>query len=236
MMNLADELQLMEKDYLIVAMTTMDTLRHNKIPPSFIQYHILNLPLQTIKPKYKKLIETRELLASETSSIRQLFINFSPYCDFLNPDLLEQIVERFGDETSSIFITIYLKKLREFRRRTVLGDMTGAWVALTPPGYVELVLEMDSKWKNKTLEQLESFRSHPSRLQWFLKTVRREGLEVVFSVPQGMWLYQEDLINLQKHDILVVKEGGRDIVDLKSQQCNVRFYVIEIYYVKGLYM
>lgn len=162
---LTDELQLLEKEYTVVAMTTLASLKHNKVPPSYIYHHILNLPEQTIKSKYKKLIEKRAK-GLTTASLEQVFLAFSPYCDFLNPDLLEQIVERFGDEISCTIIAMYIKRLRDFRRRTLLSSVDGKWVALTPLGYVEMMLEMDEMWKKKTLEDLEAY---PTRTQWFFK-------------------------------------------------------------------
>ena len=122
---------------MVVAMTTIASLKHGKIPSSYIHQHILHLPQQTMKAKYRKLVATQGK-GLDTASIEQLFLSFWPYCDFLNPDMLEYIVERFGDEISSDIVTMYVKRLREFRRKTVLKDMAGKWVGITPPGYVEL--------------------------------------------------------------------------------------------------
>lgn len=212
-LSLPDELQLLEKEYMVVAMSTLASLKHRQIPTSFIQQQILNLPHQTMKSKYKKLVDKRaKALGSET--IEQLFLTFSPYCDFLNPDMLEHIVDRFGDEISNAIISMYIKRLREFRRKTVLRDIAGKWVALTPPGYVEVSLEMDKVWERRTLEDLEVFRSYPSRMQWFFKRVSTAKLEVVFSAPKGLWLYQDDLVDLRKNGVLHVMEAGRCVVDL----------------------
>ena len=198
---------------MVVAMSTLASLKHSKIPPSFIHQQILDLPHQTMKSKYQKLVDT-QVKALSSASMEQLFLTFSPYCDFLNPDMLEHIAERFGDELSSTIITMYSKRLREFRRRTSLRDIAGKWVALTPPGYVEMSLQMDAVWKKRTLEYLEAFRSYPSRMQWFFKRVGIEGSEVIFSVPKGVRLYQDDLTNLRKNSVLSVMEGGRCVVDL----------------------
>lgn len=214
-LSLSDELQLLEKEYMAVAMSTLASLKHSKIPTSFIHQQILNLPHQTIKSKYQKLVNKR-VKALSSASIEQLFLTFSPYCDFLNPDMLEHIVDRFGDELSSTIIAMYTKRLREFRRKTVLADIAGKWVALTPPGYVELSLQMDRVWERKTLEDLEMFRLYPSRMQWFFKRVSTDRSRVVFSVPKGVRLYQDDLSNLRKNRVLHVMEGGRCVVDLGS--------------------
>ena len=220
-LSLTDELQLLEKEYIIVAMTAMSSLNQDKVPPSYIHQHILNLPQQSLKLKYKKLIERKENTLSTTSSIDQLFLNLSPFCDFLNPDLLEEIIEKFGDKISSTIIDMYIKKVRDFRRRTRLCDISAKWVAVTPPGYVNLTLEMHKDWRNKTLEDLEVFRSHVSRLQWFLKRVDEDGLKVTFSVPEGTWVYQEDLINLKRNKILAIKEDRRCVVKLTKQNLSL---------------
>ena len=212
----SDELQLLEKEYMVVAMSTLASLQQGRVPTSFIYQQILSLPHQTMKAKYQKLVDKRATVLSSTST-KQLFLSFAPYCDFLNPDMLEHIVDRFGDEISGSIIAMYLKRLREFRKRTVLGDIAGRWVAITPPGYVELSLEMDSVWERRTLEDLEVFRTYPSRMPWFFKRVNMDGFRVVFSVPKGVWLYQDDLDNLRKNRVLSVMEGNRCVVDLGTQ-------------------
>jgi hypothetical protein len=216
-LSLPEELQLLEKEYMVVAMSTLASLKHGNIPTVFIQQQILNLPHQTMKFKYQKLVDQR-LKATSSVSIEQLFLAFSPYCDFLNPDMLEHIVDRFGDATSSTIIALYVKRLREFRKRTILGNIAEKWVALTPPGYVELSLHMDRVWERKTLEDMEMLRLYPSRMQWFFKRVSCAGryLKVVFSVPRGAWLYEDDLSNLKKNSILSVMEGERCVVELSS--------------------
>lgn len=222
-LSLTEELQLLEKEYTIVAMTTLASLNQNKVPTNYIYQHILNLPHQK-KSKYKKLVEKRAKGLS-AASMEQVFISFSPYCDFLNPDMLELIVERFGDEISSAIISMYLKRLSCFNKKITLSEMVDKWVAITPPGYTELSLEMDTVWRKKTLRDLEVFRSHISRTQWFFKRVKWEGGEegnvvVVFSVPNGTWLFQDDLGDLRKNQVLQVLEERRCVVDL-GQHLNI---------------
>lgn len=218
-LSLSDELHLLEKNYTAVAMTVMAALNQNRTPPSLLYHYIFNLPQQILKPKYKTLIENRAKHLRDATSIDELFVNLSPYCDFLNPDLMEQTAERFGDKITSSIVSTYVKRLREFRRRTRIGAIAGRWVAITPPDYVEIGLELDDSWKKKTLEDLEVFRSYPSRTPWFFKRSVNEGrLVVVFSAPKGVWLYQEDVENLTKSKVLSVMEGGRCLVKLDKQK------------------
>ena len=213
-LSLSEELQLLEKEYMVVAMTTLTSLKQSKTPTSFIQHQIINLPHQTMKAKYQKLVEKR-IRGIANSSLENIFLSFSPYCDFLNPDMLEHIVDRFGDEMSKAIIVMYLKRLRKFRRKTTLKEISDQWVAITPPGYIQVSLEMDSVWERKTLEDLEVFRSYPSRMQWFFKRISMEkSSKVFFSVPVGAWLYQDDLTNLLKNHVLSVMEEERCVVDL----------------------
>lgn len=218
---LTEELQLLEKEYTVVAMTTLASLKHGQVPPSYICQHILNLPQQNMRSKYKKLIE-RCVKTLTSATIEQVFLKFSPYCDFLNPDLLEHVVDRFGDDMSQAIISMYLKRLKDFRRRTKLSDMPGKWVGLTPTNYVEVQLELDERWKFSSLEDLEGFRSHPPRSLWFLKSVRGEGLEVWFSVPRGVWLYQDDLGSLRKSGVVGMSEGGRRLVDWRGEALDTK--------------
>lgn len=215
-LSLSEELQLLEKEYTVVAMATLASLEQNRVPHSCVYQHLLSPPQQAVRSKYRKLIE-RRVRPFGMVSTKRLFQTFSPYCDFLNPDLLDHIVEYFGDEISCSIIAMYMKRLREFRRKTPLCAMAGKWVAITPPGYVEMALDTDKSWRRKSLEELEAFRSHPSRMQWFLKRVERDGLEVVFSVPKGVWLFQDDLVNLGKSGVLRVMGEGRSVVKLVKE-------------------
>lgn len=221
-LTLTEELQLLEKDYTMVAMTTLASLTNRQVPANYIYQHLLNLPQQK-KAKYKKLVEKRAkgLLSA---SLEQVFLSFSPYCDFLNPDMLELIVDRFGDEINNAIINMYLQRLSSFHKKIALCEMVDKWVAITPPGYTQINLEMDRIWRKKTLKDLEVFRSHISRMQWFLKCIKEGeegdegGVVVVFSVPKGVWLYQEDLCDLRMHRVLQIQEEGRCVVDLGQQQ------------------
>lgn len=216
-LSLSEELQLLEKEYMVVAMSTLTTLQQSKIPASLVHHQIVNLPHQTMKAKYQKLVEKRVRGGIANSSIKEIFLSFSPFCDFLNPDMLEHIVDRFGDEMSRAIIAMYLKRLRNFRRKTTLKEISDQWVAITPPGYVVVSLKMDCVWEHKTLEDLEVFRSYPSRMQWFFKRVSMEkSSKVFFSVPLGAWLYQDDLTNLLKNRVLSVMEEERCVVDLTT--------------------
>lgn len=216
-----EELQLLEKEYTAVAMTVLASLTHSKVPSNYVCQHILNLPHHK-KLKYKKLVE-KKVNGLKNTSLEEVFLSFSPYCDFFNPDMLELIVERFGDETSKAIISMYLKHLSSFRKKTTLDMMVNKWVAITPPGYVELSLEVDRSWRKKSLRDLEIFRSHISRAQWFFKRViegeegRYGGVVMAFSVPKGVWLYQEDLGDLRTNKVLQVLEEGRSVVDIGQQ-------------------
>ena len=223
---MTEELQLLEKEYTVVGMTSLASLTHSKLPTSHLRQHILHLPQQhSVRDKYKKLLERYSRSpANSSASLEQLFLSFSPYCDFLNPDLLEHLVGSFGDQVSQAIISAYLTRLRQFRKRTSLRSILGKWVGLTPPEYVEVRLEMGVAWGRRTLEDLEVFRSHPTRVQWFLKRVGEGGegggMEVAFSVPRGAWLYQEDLGSLRKSGVLAVSEGGRMLVELGPHTLN----------------
>ena len=214
-LSLPDELHLLEKNYTAVAMIVIATLKEKQLPLSDLYQYVCNLPQYLLQPKYKKLIERKTKSLQDARTIDEFFAILSPYCDFLNPDLVEEITEKFADELTSQLVVIYAKTLRDFRRRTKIGSIAGSWVAMTPPGYAEVVLELGTTWNHKNLEYLEAFRSYPSRMRWFFKqSLKGEGLEVVFSVPRGAWLYQEDLDNLMKFNILRVKEEGRYLVRL----------------------
>ncbi len=218
-LSLPDELHLLEKNYSAVAMTVIAILNEKRVPPSNLYHYMCSLPQYLLQPKYKKLIERRATLLQVAKTNNEFFTILSPYCDFLNPDLMREITERFADNMASELVTTYANNLREFRRRTSIGSIAGCWVAMTPPGYMEVVLELGPNWKYKNLEYLENFRSYPSRMKWFFKrSVQGEGLEVIFSVPKGAWLYQEELDNLVKYNVKRVREGNRCLVRLDKDK------------------
>ena len=217
--SLPDELHLLEKNYTAVAMTVMASLGERNVPVASLYQCVCSLPQYLLQPKYKKLIQKKASLLEEARTVGEFFTILSPYCDFMNPDLVKEIADRFADEATSLLVHTYIKTLRDFRRKTAIGSIAGCWVGVTPPGYVEVLLEMGSKWNRRNLEYLEIFRSYPPRLKWFFKrSMKGEGLGVVFSVPKGAWLYQEELDNMIKFDVLRVTEGGRCLVQLDKDR------------------
>jgi len=217
--SLPDQLHLLEKNYTAVAMTVMASLAERRVQAASLYQSVCSLPQYLLQPKYKKLIQKKASLLEGARTVGEFFVILSPYCDFMNPDLVKEIAERFADEDTSMLVHTYVKTLRDFRRKTTISSLAGCWVGVTPPGYMEVVLEVGSNWNKRNLEYLEMFRSYPSRLKWFFKhSIKGEGLGVVFSVPKGAWLYQEELDNLMKFNVLRVLEGGRCLVRLEKDR------------------
>ena len=97
------------------------------------------------------MLHEEENRIGEAPNLEELFKLLRPYWDWVNYDLLESLVKKFGDDTLNQQLTKYLSELDTFEGETSIADFEEA-VTYDGTGYdksyrikVEMKLERDPK-------------------------------------------------------------------------------------------
>ena len=112
--------------------------------------------------QHRKFIETYLMELKPTTTVGDLLCRLSLYWNFLNYNLLQHLVDMFGDEQLKHDMEDYVEALKVFRANTKLCDFIDNWPlrGQKPPeaDLRELVIKrvMDKKWEKCTLEDVET--------------------------------------------------------------------------------
>ena len=145
----------------------------------------------------------------ETTRLPIFMQELKPYSNALNPSLLEDITDEFGDQQTQEGMKQFKEELASFRRGTKLKDFIGTYKTTNSPEFKELEVIFKDSWKERTLEDLEHFRHHLSRKSLVLKMVRVGSIIVVFLMPTKMPISLEKFGDyLRSQGVLQVKVDG----------------------------
>ena len=99
----------------------------------------------------------------EATSVHHLFITLSRLWDYLNPDLLEFLVNEFGSDANRRSMKEYLERLKEFRTCVTIGEYINAShgeVSIHSRFYyTKMVTIFGREWENKTLQDAEDYKN-----------------------------------------------------------------------------
>ena len=109
--------------------------------------------------------------------------------DFLNPGLLNRIIDNHCTESVDAKKFEYLEKLRQFRIATKARDFAKVCNAsILHPKHSEVVFEMGKTWDNATLEDVDNFKQKLQGQEFFDDLVSFKGshsssLSLVWTFP-----------------------------------------------------
>ena len=124
---------------------------------SDIKFCVTQLPVSV---KYQHLCFLRQYRSaiSNAKSVDEILAILGEYWDFLNCGLLDEVVRQLGNDATKQLMEQYMKKLKEFRMKTKLGDFFGKATQNIPSHFTTFVTELGEGWEKRTLEDLEQFR------------------------------------------------------------------------------
>ena len=204
-------LRKLEKKFSGVQRQLMTDLRTSKISIEELQDFVVTSSSFVTKERE---VVTSPLL--ETTRLPVFMQELKPYSNVLNPCLLEDITDEYGDQQTKKGMNEFKKELATFRRQTKLKDFVGVYKTTHSPEFKELDMIFEDSWKERTLEDLERFRHQLSRKSLVLKMVRVGSLIAVFLVPLDMLT---SLIKfesyLRNQGVLQVKVDGELLTNLQ---------------------
>ena len=134
--------------------------------------------------------------------IRNLFYRLNPLFTFIDYELLQHLVSKFGSQELKQEMTSYAEKVQLFKKVTTISELIDYWPGLKVPQIDHKMLraKFEADPKSYTLEKLDYFRNHfynELRLSQFVSVSILMLLEPANSFI-AMWfvptLVSEDLI------------------------------------------
>ena len=114
------------------------------------------------KHEHQDFIENHLMNIHQDTTFRNLWAKLGKYWDFLNFDLLEHVISKFGSEDLKHKMKSYKYDLQSFRKSTRLCDFIHCWPmrGQTPPETElrEFIMKVGHQWDSCTLEDLESLK------------------------------------------------------------------------------
>ena len=195
--------------------------------------------------QHRQFIETYLMELKPTTTIDDLLCRLSLYWNFLNYNLLQHLVNMFGDEQLKHDMEDYVEALKVFRANTMLCDFIDNWPlrGQKPPeaDLRELVIKMvmDKKWEECTLEDVETIEetlTHKFLLPDFvlhLREAEKGCVCLTWYIPAPIAkTLQEDLRNVETE---FFKTHGIERVTIDGAECFLTPVKRFARYLKGVY-
>ena len=226
LIGLEEEIRQFEEKYANLVRSVLVAFEQGNVSLSDMKTCLITLPI-SLKLQLGSFLQSNALQLSQDQNIRGLFIvlSGSPSWNFLNPNLLSHLVDKFGDGKTKQLRDKYLKGLTGFRMRTKVDDFIDKWTGQSQCDTIELVMELEEVWRGRSLEQLEQFRVQFSHKRWLedyvlpVKTITVSSVDAVYSLPKsidGHSLHLEDLCNFfLEYQVRRVLLNGVCILDLQ---------------------
>ena len=149
------------------------------------------------------------------------------YWNFLNFNLLEYVVGKFGSEDLKHKMESYVRDLQSFRKATRLCDFIDCWPVLgeTPPrsDLRKFVVKMKHDWDRCTLEDLETLKgiiTHKFFLPDFalrLKKIKKGSIVITWFLPAPFVKALQEAVRNGASDIFI--EHKIEAVTIDGQDC-----------------
>ena len=207
----------LSKQFKCVHSNLIEVIIRNDLSVKVLKTSLMKLP-PSVRERNKELMDDGVKLM-EASTVEVFMFHLNKYLHFLDPCLLQQIVEDHGDDKTKQLMVEYNEHLTSFRHETKLCDFIGICDGDTPAGYKELEIGLDDVWRDKTLEDFERMRSVLSRQYWLFKKVRPGSIVVVYSIPESEHIELTGLKEfLISQSVLWIKDDKEYIFDQKAEQ------------------
>ena len=145
------------------------------------------------KHEHREFINKHLMKIDQRMTLTDLWARLGNYWDFLNFDLLEHIINKFGSENLKKEMKSYKHDLQSFRKATRLCDFIDCWPVRgqTPPETElrEFVTKVGRQWENCTLEDLETLKgviTHKFFLPEFtlqLRKIMEGSITITWLIP-----------------------------------------------------
>ena len=115
----------------------------------------------TFRKEYESTIRSMLPELEERRVVDNLFYRLNPLFTFIDYELLQHLVSKFGSHKLKQEMTSYTDKVRRFKKVTTIGELIDCWPGLEVPpiDYQVLRAKFADDPKSYTLEKLDCFRN-----------------------------------------------------------------------------
>ena len=164
------------------------------------------------KNKHKEFVNEYLMNTHQGTTFWELWTNLGNYCNFLNFDLLEHVINKFGSKDLKKKMESYEHDLQSFRKTTRLRDFIDCWPVQgqTPPvrELREFVTKLQHDWDDCTLEHLENLKGVITRkffLPHLLKEIKDGCVVITWLIPAPFVKALQEVIESNYSEILEQK-------------------------------
>ena len=158
-------------------------------------------------------------------NLYDLWCKLCDYWNFLNFNLLEHVVNKFGSPDLKLKMKSYTCDLQKFRSATRLSDFVDCWPVKgeTPPDLRTFVVKMNLNWERCTLEDLETFKggiTHQLFLPDFmlrLEKIEEGSITVTWLLPAPY--VKLSLMAIQSTSIEFFMEQKIETISIDGHEC-----------------
>ena len=220
------QIEQLDQQYIQIESCVLEAIKRHKVSLDTVLKWI-RFPPAKLRTQFAELLRQQAKVVSSSTSLDELFSILSSYWNLFHPALLEYLINKLGDQDLKKRMDHYLEDLYHFRIQTTVGEFLDRWVGGTPPYYSDIVFELGKEWRERTLEELEQFRTQMSRLlsfgggqMSFLKSMKSSSILVVISLPEHLFP-----VNFRQHtlheflrdtQVLKVLVEGECVLDLEK--------------------
>ena len=151
----------LEDRFLELAECTYELLVDRSIDVNRLHARLVSLDVFR-RHEHQEFIDKHLMNIDRNMTFNNLWARLGNYWDFLNFDLLEHIINKFGSAGLKHKMKSYKCDLQSFRKSTRLCDFIDCWPVRgqTPPEMElrEFVTKVGHQWENCTLEDLETLK------------------------------------------------------------------------------
>ena len=174
---------------------------------------------------HQEFIHEHLLKVDKETTFDDLWIRLSNYCNFLNFDLLEHVISKFGGEDLKHKMECYKCELQSFRKATRLCDFIDCWPVQgeTPPetDLKEFVAKMKHNWENCTLEDLETLKGVITRKFFMpefaikLKKIMEGSIVITWLIPAPLVTALQEAVKTTSSDFFLEHKIETITIDRK---------------------
>ena len=174
---------------------------------------------------HQEFIHEHLLKVDKETTFDDLWIRLSNYCNFLNFDLLEHVISKFGGEDLKHKMECYKCELQSFRKATRLRDFIDCWPVQgeRPPetDLREFVAKIKHDWENCTLEDLETLKGVITRKFFVpefaikLRKIMEGSIVITWLVPAPLVKALQEAVETTSSDFFLEHKIETITVDRK---------------------
>lgn len=209
-----EEVHSLEEEYRTIGENLTDDLEQKSVSIRDLQIYAANIP-HYVRRDFEEPGKNQMLDKTTRATDVFHFVGALNECsNFLNPTLLADAVEKFGNEELKLKMRKFKEKSENFQKSTTLEQFVkkcSSWTGKYPEGYKEIEMELKADWKEKTFKDIA-----PPKKTWLLFKVYYGSLRVVVAIPDLTHLQEEVVLEFLQLHVKKVFINGECFLNFES--------------------